>query len=97
MIPAIIPIGIAAAGVTKPDAGVIATNPARTPVEKPRDLGRPRRCHSRAIQQSPAAAGATKVVSATAATSFAARAEPALNPNHPNHRIPAPIRVKVPL
>src|SRR5665647_1536216 len=95
---AIKPIGIAAIGVTKPAAGVIATNPARTPVEKPSAVGCPKWFHSRAIQPSPAAAGATRVVrNARVAISFAAREDPALNPNHPNQRSPVPRRVRVTL
>src|SRR5690606_41370768 len=53
------------------------------------------RAASNRIQARPAAAVAVLVVAkAEAARPFAARAEPALNPNHPNHSSPVPSNTK---
>src|SRR5215813_11275265 len=82
-------------GVTKPDAGVIATSPATAPDAAPRIVGRPCIIHSAPIQLSAAVAAAVLVAtSAEAASPLAASALPALNPNHPNHSIAAPVTVK---
>src|SRR5512146_2009242 len=90
---AITPMGIAAKGVTKPAAGVTAASPATAPVTIPRAEGA--RClQERSIHVVAAAAAAVLVVTkALAAIPLAAKAEPALNPNHPNQRRAAPITV----
>src|SRR5690242_8736717 len=94
MTPATAPMTIAASGVTKPAAGVIATSPATAPEAAPRTVGLPRDDHSVNIQPSAAAAVAVLVVmNAWAARPLAARALPALNPNHPNQSRLAPITV----
>src|SRR5438309_2001689 len=86
---------MAATGRTKPQAGVIATSPATAPEAMPSTVGLPRVIHSAAIQPSAAAAAAVLVVTnAFAATPDASRALPALNPNQPNHKSPAPITVR---
>ena len=83
---------IAAMGVTKPAAGVIATRPATAPEAAPSTVGLPRELHSVNIQASAAAAVAVFVVmKALAARPFAASALPALNPNQPNQSRLAPI------
>jgi hypothetical protein len=59
----------------------------------PSVVGKPSVIHSKLIQPNNAAAAASWVFTkACTATSFAPKAEPALKPNHPNHRIPAPRR-----
>ena len=76
---------------TKPAAGVIATSPATMPDAAPRFVGWPSRTHSTTTHASPATAAARKVfMNACAAWALAASADPALKPNQPNHRIPAP-------
>src|SRR5215471_5303673 len=79
-------------GWTKPEAGVIATNPATQPEIAPNTLGFPDLIHSANIQPSAAAAApkcvATKALDARAP---ALRALPALNPNQPTHKRQAPI------
>src|ERR1700679_782561 len=81
-------------GVTKPEAGVIATSPATAPEIAPSAVGRPLRIHS-AMLQPMAAAAAPKCVATKAdvANVPAPRAEPALNPNHPTHNKHAPIKL----
>src|SRR5262245_18834938 len=79
-------------GPTKPDAGVMATNPATAPEAAPSTVGFPRAIHSVNIQPSAAAAAAVLVArKGLAASALASCALPALNPNHPNHRRAAPI------
>src|SRR5687768_18494421 len=89
-------------GSTCPAHGVITTSPATMPDAKPRIVGLPTWIHSTSIQIVAAAAAAICVLAnASAATLPAigssapgsATAEPALNPNQPNHSKPAPIRV----
>ena len=59
------------------------------PEAAPRLVGLPSRIHSTSTQASPAAAAARNVfMNAWAACPLAARAEPALKPNQPNHRMP---------
>src|SRR5512136_1111138 len=83
-----------AMGVMKPDAGVTAARPTTIPVAIPRVLGRPS-SQERTIQTRPAVAADVLVVRrAFTATPFAARAEPALKPNQPTHRSPAPSTVR---
>src|SRR3989344_6289512 len=89
------PMIIAAMTLTKPAAGVIATNPATAPVTIPNIVGLPLNFHSRKAQLKPAAAAAVFVVTkALAAKPFAAKALPALKPNQPNHNNAAPKTVK---
>src|SRR3989338_290378 len=90
-IPATSPIIIEGITPTKPDAGVIATNPQMTPMEKPTAEGFPFLIQSTPIQLRPAAAAAKFVTTkAFAASPLAAKALPPLNPNHPNHSKAAP-------
>src|SRR5262249_942109 len=85
---------IDASGVTKPDAGVIATRPATAPLAAPSAVGFPRLIHSASIQLSVAAAVAVLgATNAETASPFDASALPALKPNHPNHRSAAPVIV----
>src|SRR4051812_26642122 len=82
-------------GVTKPDAGVIATRPATRPEHRPSSEGRPRTTHSPNIHVIAPAAAATWVTSiARPARPSAATAEPALKPNQPTHNRPAPAIVR---
>src|SRR5712692_3388571 len=77
--------------VTKPAAGVIPTSPTTTPVAAPTAVILPVRTRSQQAHVTSAVAAAVLVfVKASAATPFAASAEPALNPNQPNHNNPAP-------
>src|ERR1035438_4601364 len=79
-------------GFTKPDAGVIATNPATAPEMPPSILGLPDFIHSAAIQPKAADAAAKWVATkALDARPLAAAALPALNPNQPTHSKQAPI------
>src|SRR5579884_791949 len=81
-------------GPTKPEAGVIATRPATAPLTAPSTVGFPRCDHSTIIQVSAAAAAAVLVTTkAEVAKAPDATALPALNPNQPNQRIPAPSAV----
>src|SRR5215469_12660621 len=83
-------------GPTKPEAGVIATRPATTPLATPRVVGLPRTNHSRMTHpRAPAAAPVFVATKAETARPLAASALPALKPNQPAHRSPAPARVKV--
>src|SRR5436190_19723081 len=76
---------------TKPQAGVITTNPATAPEQKPRTLGLPRVIHSASGHTNDATAVAkVVVVNALAAITSAATAEPALKPYHPTQSIPVP-------
>src|ERR1700687_4143157 len=96
--PAAMPMTTAGVGPTKPDAGVIATNPATAPDAMPRTLGLPLTIHSANIQPNAAAAVAICVAAiAMPARPSAAPAEPALKPNQPTQRSEAPISVKVQL
>src|ERR1051326_7526608 len=82
---------MAAIGVTKAEAGVMATRPATRPVAAPNAVGLPFANHSTAHHDRQAAAAARCVAAkAAAANPPAARAEPALKPNQPNHGRPAP-------
>src|SRR6202171_175588 len=92
--PAINPITSAAPGLTKPDAGVIATSPATAPEIAPSALGFPLRNHSAPPQPTTAAAAAKCVATnALVARPPAPSALPALNPNHPTHRRHAPMKL----
>src|SRR5437899_2073327 len=81
-------------GVTKPDAGVIATSPATAPEIAPSALGRPRVNHSATSQPIVAAAAAKWVATnALVAMPFDASALPALKPNQPTHSMHAPMKL----
>src|SRR6266581_1038101 len=91
MAPAASPIRIAAKSPTKPAAGVTVARPAMAPLATPNVVGLPRCSHSAAIQLSaPMAAAVLVARNADAANAFAPSALPALNPNQPNQRSPAP-------
>src|SRR5256885_10279622 len=78
-------------GPTYPEAGVMATRPQTAPTEMPTAEGFPFRTQSVSIQLTAAAAAARFVTtSAFTAKAFAARALPALKPNHPNQSTDAP-------
>src|SRR4030095_14654700 len=86
---------IAAIGVTKPEAGVIATRPATAPDAAPSIVGLPVLIHSAIIQPNAANDGAVCVaINALDARPFAPSADPALNPNQPTHSIAEPITAK---
>ena len=79
---------------TKPAHGVIATSPATRPDAAPSVVAWPVRRRSTISQPSIAAAAAMCVfTSAWAAMPSPLSAEPALKPNQPNHRMPAPMSV----
>src|SRR6476646_8979339 len=89
---AIKPIKILCGMATKPAAGVIATKPTTAPMQKPSTEGFLPLATSKNIQDKPAAPAAVLVVKkAETAKLFALSAEPALNPNQPNHNKPVPI------
>ena len=70
---------------------MIVARPATAPVAAPIVVTLPLRSRSRRIHPSTAAAAPSCVfTNALDAKAFEASALPALNPNHPNHRIPAP-------
>src|SRR5512134_914338 len=88
------PMTMAASGVTKPAAGVMATSPTTMPVTMPSTLGLLSR-QLRNIQTNPADAAAVLVVTtAFTARPFAPNALPPLKPNQPIHSSPAPRTVK---
>ena len=90
--PATMPITSAPIGLTKPEAGVMATRPATAPEMMPSTDGLPRVTHSANIQDSAAAAVANWVTAiAMPALPLAPPAEPALKPNQPTHSSEAPI------
>src|SRR5215475_7386316 len=90
--PATMPITSAPVGLTKPEAGVIATRPATAPEMMPSTDGLPRVIHSANIQASAAAAVANCVTAiAMPALPLAPPADPALKPNQPTHKSEAPI------
>src|SRR5437867_821390 len=67
------------------------TRPTTRPVAAPTAVAFPVRTRSRATQVTSAVAAAVLVfVNASAASPFAASADPALNPNQPNQSRPAP-------
>src|SRR3989304_665063 len=82
-------------GWTKPEAGVIATRPATQPAAAPTTLGLPLISQLMPTHERAAAAAAVLVtVKALTACGLAAPALPALKPNQPNQRIPAPRMMK---
>src|SRR5271157_2497101 len=92
------PIAKADIGPTKPAAGVMATSPATAPEIAPSTLALPFTYHSAAAQPS-AAAAAPKCVATKALVARlpAARALPALKPNHPTQSRQAPITLNTTL
>src|SRR3546814_12454213 len=77
-------------------AGVTATRPATIPEQKPRAEALCPLRRSATIQESPAAAVATKVfIIASDAEPLASRAEPELKPNQPTKRRQVPVHVLV--
>src|SRR5512135_3817613 len=89
--PAATPIRIAASGPTNPEAGVIVASPAIAPVAAPNIVGLPRWSHSMITHMSVAETAAIWVVTkATVLSPPEESALPALNPNQPNQRRPAP-------
>src|SRR3990172_3691198 len=88
------PIMSAGMGPTKPAAGVIVARPAMAPVAAPNIVGLPRGYHSTNIQVRVADTAAVWVVTnAMVASPPEDRALPALKPNQPNQRSPAPSTV----
>src|SRR5450631_2962061 len=89
---AITPMKILCGMATKPAAGVMATSPTTAPIQNPNTEGFFPFITSKNIQDNPAAAAAVFVVAnAETESELAAPAEPALNPNQPNHSNPVPI------
>jgi hypothetical protein len=85
-------------GFTKPDAGVMATNPATDPEIAPKALGLLLRNHSAAAHPAAAAAAAKCVATnALVAKLPALSALPALKPNQPTHNMHAPIKLNTTL
>src|SRR3984893_10357835 len=83
-------------GPEYPAAGVTATRPATAPDNAPSSEGWPLMIHSANIQDTAAAAVATKeLVIASAAPPLASRLDPALTPNQPTHSSEARIMVMV--
>src|SRR5262245_4080137 len=77
--------------VTNPHAGVMTTNPATAPEQKPSTLGFPLIAHSIIGHTNEATAVASVVVvKALAATMSAATALPALKPYQPTQSMPVP-------
>src|SRR5437867_12654270 len=81
-------------GLTKPEAGVMATRPATAPEIAPNTLGLPVVIHS-AMTHPRVAVAAAKCVATNAlvASPEAESALPALNPNHPTHNRHAPMKL----
>src|SRR5438874_5513999 len=89
------PMTAAAQGATKPLAGVMVARPATAPVTAPEALGFPSTHQLIVIHDSiPNEPPSIVVTNALAAMPFAASALPALKPNQPNHRRPAPSATK---
>src|SRR5258708_9655549 len=88
---ATIPMMKALDTVTKPAAGVMATRPTTAPIQAPITDGFLPNAISKNTHDIAAAADAVVVVAnAVAASAPEPNAEPALNPNHPNHNKPVP-------
>ena len=86
------PMMIADVVVTYPAQGVTVASPATAPVTPPRTVGWPScRCSSSSQTSMAAAAAMWVLTRAWAATPSALSPSPALNPNQPNQRIPAPM------
>src|SRR5690349_20774438 len=87
------PVQMAPIGPTLPHAGVIATSPATAAVAPPRAVGFPRWSHSISAHATTAVDAAVPVLrNASVASGLALSALPALKPNQPVHRRPAPTR-----
>ena len=83
-------------GETEPQDGVIATSPETRPEAAPSEVAWPSRNRSTSSQPRVPVAPASRVAAKTTAARWsAARAEPALKPNHPNHSSPAPSITRV--
>ncbi len=81
-------------GPTNPAAGVIVASPAMEPVAAPNIVGLPRWSHSTITHVTVADEAAIWVVrNAMVARVPDDKALPALNPNQPNHKSPAPSTV----
>ena len=79
--------------LTKPAAGVITTKPTTAPIQACEALTLLPFIPSKIIQVNMLIAEAVLVVAnAIMASEFAPKADPELNPNHPNHSIPVPSR-----
>src|SRR5262245_18398129 len=86
-----VPMKLLSPTLTYPRAGVMATRPTTAPTQAPSADGFCPRMPSKKIQASAAVADAVFVVAnAIAACPDADSADPALNPNQPNHSIPVP-------
>src|ERR1019366_8411224 len=85
------PITRADIGLTKPEAGVMATSPATAPLAAPSTVGLPRNAHSAQSHDRAAAAPELVATKALVARALACRALPALKPNQPTHSMAAPI------
>src|SRR6266567_933254 len=89
--PATSPMTMDGIGPTYPEAGVMATRPQTAPTAIPTAEGFPFLTQSVSIQLTAAPAAARLVTTnAFTASAFAARALPALKPNHPNQSTEAP-------
>src|SRR5262249_13758150 len=89
--PATRPIAIPPSGLTKAQAGVMATSPATAPEAAPIVVGLPsRNCSTSSQPRTPAQVATVVVVNASPAMLSAAPSEPALNPYQPNHKRDAP-------
>src|SRR6202000_37402 len=89
--PAIAPMASAPSTLTDEQDGVIATSPATMPEAAPKVVGFPSRMRSVSSQASIAVAVAIVVVmNVEPAEPLELVADPALNPNQPNHSKPAP-------
>src|SRR4029453_5517157 len=87
------PTHIEPSGPTLPQAGVMATSPATAAVAPPNPVGLPRGKTSNRAHTPTAVDVAVLVLrKAKAASGLALSALPALNPNHPVHSKPAPIK-----
>src|SRR2546428_814371 len=87
------PVQIAPIGPTLPHAGVMATRPATAAVAPPSAVGLPRWTHSINAHVTTAVEAAVPVLrKASVASGLALSALPALKPNQPVHRRPAPIK-----
>src|SRR4029079_2386801 len=96
MTPAAIPTRTELLGVISPQAGVMTTNPATAPEQKPSTLGLPLIVHSMTGQTKLATAVASVVVTkALAAIPLAATALPALKPYQPTQSMPVPTMHRV--
>ena len=90
----------AAAGPTKPEAGVIATNPATAPEIAPNTVNLLLIKYSTIIQVRAAAAAAAAIWLTTMAITAlvsAANPLPPLKPNQPIHRKHAPVKARTKL